>query len=152
MPSLQFSLAAEDRQFYRLLVRNLSSQAVTELVIARSSPSTREVISGFENGKPVILPGASRQYEFSSSKVMCPEPDSSSPDAVLCPSVLEAAFFADASRDGDAGVLAEIEARHLSSTSNQPQLRELVRNILGDSSQTDAKKIALLRSEIPKLP
>ena len=61
---------------------------------------------------------------------MCPSPDRSVPEEVLCPIALEAALFADGTHGGDDGVLAEIEGDQLTWTSKEQQVRGLVDNIL----------------------
>jgi hypothetical protein len=148
---LEIEIVGEDRQFYKLMIHNKSAQAVTGLVVARSTPSSREQSILFDGQKPTLAGGADRELQFSNQKVNCASSEAKVSDVAQCPIVLEGALFADGTIGGDPSVVATMEARLLVSKRLQRQVDELLHNVLADSSLADAGKLAQLRSELPKL-
>lgn len=145
VPSLQIAISGKDRAFYTLLIRNLSSQAVTGFLVTRPSPGG----GGSGYSEPArINPGGIHEFKISSEETLCESPDHA--DSLPCPIILEGALFADGSHGGDSSAVADMEARSLGNEASR-QLGEFVRRTLADSSLVDTAKIALLRSEIPKL-
>lgn len=149
VPSLQISVVSEDRQFFHLVIRNMSAQAVTSLVVKRSTP---DGASSATTEYPVIAPGGAHEVSFGGGALSCPPPDSAAAEDVPCPIVLEAALFADGTYGGDPEAAANLEAGPLAAKMRRQQLRDLIRNTVYDSALSDDAKIAQLRSEIAKLP
>jgi hypothetical protein len=152
VPSLQIEMVGEDRQFYKLLLHNVSSRAVTGFVVARSYANGRSVVTGYDEQKSLIAPGADRELQIHSNNARCVSPDSSVSDADRCPIVLEGAIFADGSYSGDPVAVATMEAGQLAAKSERERLLGLIQDTLADSTLSDAAKIGLLRSEVLKLP
>jgi hypothetical protein len=151
VPSLQIAIVGEDRQTYKLVVRNTSPRAVTGIVIARSYQNGRQSVEGYDDLRSMIAPGADHEFKMNSNNVNCASTDSSMPGPVSCPIVLEGAIFADGTYGGDAGPLANVEARYLAERTQRQRLRKLLQNTLGDSSLSDAAKIEQVRSGVSQL-
>jgi len=151
VPSLQIAIVGEDRQSYKLVVRNRSSRAVTGIVIARSYQGGRQSVEGYDDLRSMIAPGADHEFKMGSNNVSCAPTDSSMPGPVSCPIVLEGAIFEDGTYAGDAGSLANLEARYLAGRTQRQRLKELVQNTLGDSSLSDTAKITQVRSGVSQL-
>lgn len=151
VPSLQIAIVGEDRQSYKLVVRNTSPRAVTGIVIARSYQNGRQGLEGYDDLRSMIAPGADYEFKMDSNNVNCASTDSSMPGPVSCPIVLEGAIFADGTYGGDAGPLANVEARYRAERTQRQRLTELLQSTLGDSSLSDAAKIAQVRSGVSQL-
>lgn len=151
VPSLQIAIVGEDRQFYKLVVRNTSPRAVTGIVIARSYQNGRQSLEGYDDLRSMIAPGADYEFKMDSNNVNCASTDSSMPGPVSCPIVLEGAIFADGTYGGDAGSLANVEARYRARRTQRQRLTELLQSTLGDSSLSDEAKIAQVRSGVSQL-
>jgi len=149
--SLQIAIVGEDRQFYKLVVRNSSPRAVTGIVIARSNQNGRQSIEAYDDLSSLIAAGADHEFKMDSNNMSCATTDSSMPGSLSCPIVLEGAIFADGTYGGDAGSLANLEARYLAERTQRQRLRELLQNTLGDSSLSDAAKITQVRSGVSQL-
>ena len=142
VPSRQLAMSGKDRVFYTLRINNLSSQAVTGFVVTSGGGS-----SGYGEFTRVN-PGGIHEFKISSEETLCESPDHA--DSLPCPIILEGALFANGSHGGDSSAVATMEAESLENEASR-QLGEFVRRTLADSSLPDTAKIALLRSEIPKL-
>lgn len=103
VPSLQLEMVGEDRSAYKLVIHNLSPQAVTGYVVERSFEGGRNTIMGYGGGTTLIAPGADDKLQLSSESVSCAPPEgSAASEPVPCPIILEGAIFADGSYSGDA--------------------------------------------------
>ena len=151
VPSVQIAIVGEDRQFYKLVVRNTSPRAVTGIVIARSHQNGRQSVEDYDDLRSLIAPGADHEFKMDINNMSCATTDSSTPGPVPCPIVLEGAIFADGTYGGDAGSLANLEARYLAERTQRQRLRKLLQNTLGDSSLSDAAKIEQVRSGVSQL-
>jgi len=151
VPSVQIAIVGEDRQFYKLVVRNNSPRAVTGIVIARSHQNGRQSIEAYDDLNTMIAPGGDHEFKMNINNMSCATTDSSTPGPAPCPIVLEGAIFADGTYGGDAGSLANLEARYLAERTQRQRLRKLLQNTLGDSSLSDAAKIEQVRSGVSQL-
>jgi hypothetical protein len=151
VPSLQIAIVSEDRQSYKLVVRNTSPRAVTGIVIARSHQNGRQSIEAYDDLNTMIAPGADHEFKMNINNMSCATTDSSTPGPAPCPIVLEGAIFADGTYGGDAGSLANLEARYLAERTQRQRLRKLLQNTLGDCSLSDAAKIEQVRSGVSQL-
>jgi hypothetical protein len=141
VPSIRPEILGKDREGYRIALRNLSSSAVTGLLVETTFDHNSNYQEGGANGV-VIAPGGNHEF-----RLFC----DTSASLTSCAFILKAALFADGSYEGDASAAATLAARPVAAAFQSRRVHELIDNILADLSLDDAAKLARLRSELPKL-
>ena len=150
VPSIQPEILGQDREGYRISLHNLSSLAVTAFLVE----TTLDHNSAFqESNDRGVLIAPSAKHEF---RLFCDTSGSEISSGIsleppTCALVLKAALFADGSYEGDASAAADLAARAVAAQFQKRRVRELIDNILADSSLDDTSRLASIRSELPKL-
>lgn len=150
-PSVRIEIIGEDRTFYKVAVHNLSAKAVTavQLKMPEKNGGSGQVAEG--GSHELIAPGTTYQLQYS-----IPHSGSTStgefiedPPAPLL--VLEAAFFADGSYEGDTEAAAEIGALQIGAETQRKQVDRLIAGVLADAKSDDDAKVARIRSAVAQL-
>lgn len=149
--SIQVEIIGEDRTFYKLALRNLSTKAVTAVHVDMPEKDGGQGQTEDSESKDLIAPGATYQLQFSISRsgttsngsvVETPRPPSL---------VLETVLFKDGSYEGDTRVAAEITARRMGAGFQRQRVNRLIEAILADAQSDDDAKVARIHSEIAQL-
>lgn len=154
VPSIQIEIAGQDLYGYDVKLRNISSRAVTNLVISNSLHDPNSFM-GFaasgSDGPPLIEPGATHDVRYPCARSEQAASADAASSAPPCTFVLEAALFADGSFEGDARTAARMESRDLAQESQRRRIRQLVQSILADPSVSESSQTARIRSALDNL-
>lgn len=134
----------QDRTFYKLALRNLSSKNITDVVV--NMPDEHGVTSMGESGTPrhpLIAAGALHQMRLGFS----PTNQSLAP-----PLIIAAAVFDDGSFEGSAEAAVGLEAQRLGSTVQGRRVITLVQEILDHDEGDDTAMISAIWSQAAALP
>jgi hypothetical protein len=150
-PSLSIELTGEDRTFYRVALRNLSSKAVTAIGLAMQEENDRHASTTDAYPKDLIAPGATYQTQIAvprGGKWTDGKFVEAKPMLTLC---LEAALFRDGSFDGDVQAAAELAAGSIARDMQRQRMNQAIEPILADGSSTEDAKLARMRSAVGEL-
>jgi hypothetical protein len=139
-PSLRIEITGEDRMFYQVSVRNLSTQAVTAVFVDMPRKDGAGGLLNDIGTGDLIAPGATNSFPFGVPK---PEP--------MPLMVLETAFFKDGSYEGDVPTAMHIFAQRTGTEIQRERINRLVEATLADTALDDQAKIARIRSESAQL-
>jgi hypothetical protein len=132
----------QDRTFYKLAVRNVSSKNITDVVVNMPDEGGGSRMSESASPKhPLIAAGALHQLMLGFS-----EP------AVVRQIVIAAAVFDDGSFEGSAEAAAGLEAQRLGSTVQGRRVIALVQRILDHGDGDDGAMASAIRSQAAALP
>lgn len=151
VPSIEPEILGKDREGYRIALRNISSRAVTAIAVETTPDHSNRYSESNDRGS-LITPGESLEFRVPCDTSASATPSGTMPNPASCVFNLEAALFADNSFEGDASHAAELAARRVASQFQIKRVRELVDNIVADSSLNDTAKLARIRGELPNLP
>ena len=152
VPSVQIQIISEDREFYTVAVRNLSTNGVTAFSIdlPEKDGGQGATVTSELGLREVIAPGATYRVRIGtagsgwmSNGVFIPNPPPPS-------MVLEAAFFQDGSYDGDARAVAEIAAQRAGQATQEQRAGVIMEAILAEAHSDDAR-VKRIRSAIAQL-
>jgi hypothetical protein len=134
----------QNRAFYKLSLRNLSSKNITGLLLSMASNGGSSSQSEIGTPKhPVIATGDLHQMMLGLS----------TPGAAqAAPIVIAAATFDDGSYEGSAEVAAGMEAQRLGETVQEHRVMALVQAILDRGDTDEAATISAIRSQVSGLP
>jgi len=141
-PSIRVEAVDQDRTFYKLSLRNLSSKDINALSIG--APHKDGSIGMTTQGAPAIAAGAQSQVLL--GKVPADEA------AAAPPIVIDAVVFADSSFEGSVEKVAEIEADRLGRWAQWKRIAGILQAIQDGEKQDTAADIATLRSRVNALP
>lgn len=154
VPSIQIEVASQDLYGYDVKLHNISSRAVTNLVVSNSLHDPNNLM-GFiargSDGPPIIEPGATHEMRYPCAPSEHATSDDAASSAPPCMFVLDAALFADGSFEGDARTAARMDSSLLAEESQRQRIRQLVQSILADPSVPESSRTARIRSELDNL-
>jgi len=139
-PSLGIEITGEDRMFYQVSVRNLSTQAVTAFFVDMPRKDGAGGLAQEFGPADLLAPGGTHSFPFA---VPNPGP--------LPLMVLETAFFKDGTYEGDVPTAMHIAAQRMGREIQRQRINRLVEAILADTALDDQAKIARIRSESAQL-
>lgn len=140
-PSIKVETVDQDRTFYRLTLRNLSSKDINAFSIGSSNKDGWSGIT--TQGAPAIAAGAQSQVMLG----RVPADPAAAP-----PLVIDAVLFADGSFEGSAEKVAEFEADWLGRSAQWKRIAGILQAIVDSDEQDNAANIAMLRSRVDALP
>jgi hypothetical protein len=146
VPSIQPEILGKDRQGYRMGLHNLSSRAVTAFLVETSLDHNSNY-----SESALIAPSANHEFRLFCDTSASVTSNGIAPGPAPCAFNLKAALFADGSYEGDASAAATLAVRPIAAQFQGRRVRELIDNIVADSSLDDTSRLARIRSELPKL-
>ena len=150
VPSIQPEILGKDREGYRIALHNVSSHAVTAFVVETAFDHSSSYTEANDRGT-LIAPGANHEFRLFCNTSASATSSGIAPDPAPCAFVLKAALFADGSYEGDASAAATLAVGRIAEQFQGRRVRELIDNILEDSSLDDSSMLALIRSKLSKL-
>jgi hypothetical protein len=152
VPSIRIDAVEEDqRESYKVTLRNLSPRAVTGLAYGPEDNSGGGQTGG-DASHPILLPGATYELRVSFGHSGRMTSAGFVEDVKPFPGYLiTGALFDDDSFEGESLAVAEMEVSHLAFRVQSERAEQLVDSIIQDETIDDDAKIARIRSEVPKL-
>jgi hypothetical protein len=150
-PAIQMEIIGEDRTFYEVALRNLSTMAVTAFHIDMPEKDGGGALTSELDPRGVIEPGGTHLLSFGiphSGRVSNGVFVGSAPPMSL---VLEAAVFKDGSYQGDVQAAAEIAASRIGREIQRQRVDVLIEAILADGQADDNARVKGIRSGIAQL-
>jgi hypothetical protein len=150
VPSIQPEILGKDREGYRMALHNLSSRAVTAILVETSLNHNSNYSESNDRGG-LIAPGANHEFRLFCDPSASVTSNGIAPGPPPCAFNLKAALFADGSYEGDASAAATLAVRPMAAQFQGRRVHELIDNIVADSSLDDTSRLARIRSELAKL-
>jgi len=151
VPSIHPEILGEDRQGYRIALHNLSSRAVTAILVETSFDHNSNYSESNDRRGGLIAPGANHEFRLFCDTSASVISNGTAPGPAPCAFNLKAALFADGSYEGDASAAATLAVRPIAAQFQGRRVHELIDNIVADSSLDDTSRLARIRSELSKL-
>jgi hypothetical protein len=150
VPSIQPEILGMNREGYRMALHNLSSRAATAFLVETSLDHNSNYTESNDHGV-LIAPGANHEFHLFCDTSASVTSNGIAPGPAPCAFNFKAALFADGSYEGDASAAATLAVRPIAAQFQGTRVRELIDNIVADSSLDDTSRLARIRSELPKL-
>jgi hypothetical protein len=150
-PSIRIGLESEDRESYTLALHNISSKAVTGVVIGTG----REGDYGMKEstGPHLLIPGGGTyRCDWGLTHSGRVTPHGFGEDQVSITISVEGALFDGGSFEGDVAAVAPLEARRTGYEAQRQRVARMFDSVLREASLTDELKVGRIRLEVSKLP